>query len=355
MKTTLIKSLALCISVLLILLTAACGNRPTAEPTDASDGSNETIQTDKDSSTTQTEAETTALAEVDVSAYPVNLLGQKIDQYRKKFEAIDGDTMFDHYCQYEIPDLFKGVRYLTSSVKESEFSGLIETDDAVFEILYSSADVELYPELKIGSAYRDYADQFPVSVCEYNEAFCTYTATFPILIHGEQATVYLFFFNADSICNSIVITTKDQLDFKTLNVKEADRDQYPVVFVGQSVSVMKQKFEGLCTDLSDYDTELRKHVYLGVTPDREQKPVSPKALVKGLFLFSDQWEALPGIRIGDSGSAAGFEAVPNEMEGGDSYPCDTIFVCGFFLEPFINGENGDFTSFTFHCKQLYND
>ena len=351
MKTKLKKALALCAALTLLLSTASCASKPTAEPAGAP---TETAAAETGTSAATIAAEPVTQPEVDVSAYPVGLLGQNVKEVQAQ-HPFGNNIFFDHCEECAFDDWYPGVSYLYSSFDRDENDLRTPTDDAVFETLYTSSDTELYPGLKTGSGYQDYARAFSLSDCDYNREFCAYTATCRFPVNGKTATAYLFFFHADSVCHSIIITVLDKLDFKTLDVEENDRENYPVLFVGRSALEMKQKYKEAYCDISEYDTKLRKHMYLGVEPEEgyEEKPIDPDALIKGLFLFSDEYEALPGIRIGDSAAAAGFEGEEDEMTGETVYPCDVILVGGFFLEPYITGRDGNFASFQFNCKQLY--
>ncbi len=296
------------------------------------------------------EEESSTEEAVDLSAFPVSLLGQSVKTYRDKYLSIDGDTYFENACQFELQDLFPRVFYLTSSVS-TENNTFVPKNDAVFDTLYTSADTELYPELKTGLTYRDYSGKFFVSPCTYKEAYCCYSSTFKLDVNGRPATVYLFFYDADSVCHSIIITISESLEFSTLNVKEEDRNSYPAVYIGQSALTMQQTFAGAYADLSGYDTDLRKHMYLGIQPDEPAKPISQDALVMGVHLFSDDWEAVPGIRIGDSAPGAGFTKY--QQEEGDSFYYGTFLVGGFFAETYVMVRDDNFSGFEFLCKQLY--
>ena len=352
MTTILKKTVVLLLSVCLLLGVTSCGK---TEPADVTTEPQEAQATEEISSTelTSVEKESSTAAALDLSAYPVNLLGQSVKTYRGQYINIDGDTYFEDACQYELRDLFPRVCYLTSAVEATGNNIKAAKSDAVFETLYTSADTELYPELKTGLTYRDYAGKFFVSPCTYKEEYCCYSSTFKIDVNGKAATVYLFFFDADSVCHSILITILDSLKLSTLQVKEADRSRYPVVYIGQSAFDMQQTFAGAVTDLSGYDTQLKKHMYLGITPDEPAKPIHQDALVIGVHLFSDEWEAVPGIRIGDSAPGAGFTRYREEE--GDSFYYGTYLIGGFFAETYVMVQDDNFSGFEFLCKQLYDN
>lgn len=349
MTTTMKKAILLLLAACLLLTTAACGKPTTAETTTVPEAGEETAAApEEDSSAVE---ETSEAAEDDLSAYPVSLLGQSVKAYKEQYVTIEGDTFFEGACQYEIDSLFPKVFYLTSSVQTDAYNAQTFRDDAVFETLYTAADTELYPELKTGLTYGEYAGKFYASPCTYKEEYASYSSTFKLDVNGKPATVYLFFWDANSVCRSILITINDSLKFSTLNVKEEDRNNYPALFIGQNAVEMQQVFAGALADLSGYDTELKKHMYLGIISDEPPKPIPQQAQVIGVHLFSDEWEAVPGIRIGDSAPGAGFTKY--QQEEGDSFYYGTFLIGGFFAETYVMVRDDNFSGFEFLCKQLY--
>lgn len=349
MTTMMKKAVLLLLTACLLLSVTACGKPATAEPTTGAEaGEKTTAAPEEDSSAAE---ETSEAAGDDLSSYPVSLLGQSVKAFKERYVTIEGDTYFEDACQYEIDSLFPKVFYLTSSVQTDAYNAQTFRDDAVFETLYTSTDTELYPDLKTGLTYQDYAGRFFLSPCTYKEAYCCFSSTFKIDVNGKPATVYLFFWDANSVCRAILITINDSLKFSTLNVKEEDRNRYPAMFIGQNAVEMQQVFAGALADLSGYDTELKKHMYLGIIPDEPPAPIPQQAQVIGVHLFSDEWEAVPGIRIGDSAPGAGFTKY--QQEEGDSFYYGTFLVGGFFAETYVMVRDDNFSGFEFLCKQLY--
>lgn len=331
-----------------------------------SSGKSETGETSSESLSLITEAdntikETGSVPEAtnkvydDLTGYAVTFIDRNIANTEEEYGPLGSSITLGKGYDMMI-DGFEGIHFLANEKAYNDEHG-ISDKSAAFETLYTSAATEVYPGLAAGKTYEEYKKIFVMSPLVYNGDYACFVSETKLMLGSKKATAYLFFYDAGSPCTSLVITAAEKLDYKTIAVKEDERANYPILFLGRSAREMKDTYGGKVNlSLDDFDTPVKRTAYFIDSNEKNEETFEEGATVKNVIIRSDSCNILPGIKIGDSAEETaekyGFKYGYSE-ESGEDYLIGTVFISGYFAELYFDVENGRITGVSCLCKQLF--
>ncbi|MBR6335233.1 MAG: hypothetical protein IKR90_03705, partial [Clostridia bacterium] len=285
----------------------------------------------------------------DLTGYAVTFIDRNIANTEEEYGPLGSSITLGKGYDMMI-DGFEGIHFLANEKAYNDEHG-ISDKSAVFETLYTSAATEVYPGLATGKTFEEYEKTFVMSPLVYNEDYACFVSETKLMLGSRKATAYLFFFNEDSPCTSLIITTiittAEKPEFITFAVKEDERANYPILFLGRSAREMKDTYGGKVNlSLDDFDTPVKRTAYFIDSNEKNEETFEEGATVKNVIIRSDSCNILPGIKIGDSAEETaekyGFKYGYSE-ESGEDYLIGTVFISGYFTELYFDVENGSIT------------
>lgn len=369
------KLVAAALALVMMMLPASCGAGPSltetvseavsggAGGTDSASLNNETkadenavtappdettAKNEPSAATTAAPATDVAPEEIDLSGYPAALLGVRMSDLRSMYSGFGGAYSFGFGFAAELYETFPGVHYLAESGKYGD--DMAPRSDAEYVTLFTSSEKDVYPGLAVGGYYDEYQKKFSISSPEYSRDYGAYYALIDLKINGRDAKAYLFFYDADARCRSIVITLLGEFEYVSVPVAENDRDNYPVFFMGKQAEEMRRKLQDNFGTYPDFNYG---HSITGIIsdsdPDRSAEPFSDDDYIGNVYIGTKKYDFLPGYSIGADCDDIGAEI--SEAEPDTGY-LGTFFVAGIFVEVYVDVSNGSVTWYNCYGKQL---
>ena len=364
------KLVAAALALVMLMLLASCGAGPSstetvseavsggAGGTDSASLNNEAkadenaVTAPPDETTAKNEpsdATTAAPDDVDVSGYPAALLGVRMSDIRSRYSGIGAAYSFGFGWADQFYETFPGVHYLAESGRYGD--DMEPRGDAEYVTLFTSSEKDVYPGLAVGGYYDEYQKKFSISSQEYSRDYGAYYALINLKINGRDAKAYLFFYDADARCRSIVITLLGEFEFISVPVAENDRDNYPVFFMGRQAEEMRRKLKDNFSTYSDFNYG---HSITGIIsdsdPDRSSEQFGDDDYIGNVDIGTKDYDFLPGYSVGADCDVIGAEISEAEPDTGF---LGTFFVAGIFVEVYVDVSNGSVTWYNCHGKQLF--
>lgn len=370
------KLVAAALALVMLMLPASCGAGPSltenvseavsggAGGTDSASLNNETkadenaVTAPPDETTAKNEpsAATTAVPatdvapeEIDLSGYPAELLGIRMSDIRSRYSGIGAAYSFGFGFADQLYDTFPGVHYLAESGRYGD--DMEPRGDAEYVTLFTSSEKDVYPGLAAGGYYDEYQKKFSISSRAYSRDYGAYYALIDLKINGRDAKAYLFFYDADARCRSIVITLLGGFEYVSVPVAENDRDNYPVFFMGRQAEEMRRKYQDDFSTFSDFNYG---HSITGIIgdsdPDGSAEQFGEDDYIGNVHIGTEKYDFLPGYSVGADCDDIGAEL--SEAEPDTGY-LGTFFVAGIFVEVYVYVGSGSVTEYVCHGKQLF--